>query len=139
MLSKCSLSPEELCFFTARGQHSVGNEPSHDEHKQVYAVSVSFDMASSADLVLGLAGEWSAAHADCSLLCAGSLLQLYPLPALLQPAPAWLLVSLPSHCLFPAALPAFHCHPATEHCVPPYNIWGRGQQKLQMNSKMRIF
>ena len=52
----------------------MGNEPSHDVHKQMYAILASFGMASSVDLVLGLAGEWSASRADCSLLCAGSLL-----------------------------------------------------------------
>jgi len=116
VLSKCSLSPEELCFFTARGQHSVGNEPLHDVHKHMYALLASFDMASSADLVLGLAGELSAARADCSLSCAappncyaGSPLlccQCLPLP---WQAPHLPCLSVHQLSLFLAGLPATDC------------------------------
>jgi len=94
----------------------VGNEPSHDVHKQVYAVLVSFDMASSADLVLGLAGESSAARADCSLSCAtppncyaGSPLlccQCLPLPWQVPRLPC---LSVHQLCLFHAGLPATDC------------------------------
>ena len=97
----------------ARGRHSVGCEPSHDVHKQVNAVLFSFDMASSADLVLGLAGELSAARADCSFPCAtppncsaGSLLlccQCLPLP---WQAPHLPCLSVHQLSLFLAGLPA---------------------------------
>ncbi len=52
----------------ASRQHSVGNEPSH-VHKQVCALLGSYDMASSADLVLGLAGWYYAPLAAQNAVC----------------------------------------------------------------------
>ena len=77
------------------GTAQCGDEPSHDVHKQVYAILVSFNM-----------------H------------------------PAWLLASLPSHCLSPAVLPAFACN---RTLCNPYNIWGAGSINSEQQQNEGFF
>ena len=63
-------SSSRLMLSHGRRQHSVGNEPLHMRTNRYMRVQSVSTMASSADLVLGLAGKWSPAQAECSLSCA---------------------------------------------------------------------